>query len=134
MKKFGDPGFERHVRMTRIWGAIALRLANADVVPLDYRATAARVREFVKETTEAAGAADKPALRPAAEAADRFAAAADQAGRRIDALLAGSPPAAAAAAAMDAMLLRVERAFLEPAGLPNRPWYKHLLYAPKPTY
>src|SRR6185437_9434710 len=52
MKKFGDPGFVRHVRMTRAWGVIALRLANADVAPLDYRPTAARLREFVEETTE----------------------------------------------------------------------------------
>ena len=134
MNKFGDPGFRRHAAMARVWGVMALRLANADIVPLDYRSTAARVREFVKETTEAPAVADKGALRPAAEAAERFATAADQAGRRIDALLAGDPPAAAAAAAMDAMLLRVERAFLEPAGIPNRPWYKHVLYAPKPTY
>jgi len=27
-----------------------------------------------------------------------------------------------------------ERAFLDPAGIPERPWYRHLLYAPKPTY
>jgi len=134
MNKFGDPGFRRHAAMARVWGVMALRLANADILPLDYRSTAARVREFIKETTEAAAVADKAALRRAADAADRFAAAADQAGRRIDALLAGDPPAAAAATAMDAMLLRVERAFLEPAGIPNRPWYKHLLYAPKPTY
>ena len=27
-----------------------------------------------------------------------------------------------------------ERAFLDPSGLPGRPWYRHLLFAPKPTY
>ena len=55
MQKFGDPGFLRHVAMTRVWGVTALRLANADVLPLDYRATADRVREFVTETVDAAG-------------------------------------------------------------------------------
>ena len=88
MQKFGDPGFLRHVAMTRVWGVMALRLANADVVPLDYRATADRVREFVKETVDAAGASQKDALRPLTGAADRFAAAAAAAGSRIDALLA----------------------------------------------
>src|SRR5262249_58246757 len=73
MKKFGDPGFERHVRMTRVWGVVALRLANADVVPLDYPATAARIREFLNQTADAPRAADKPALRPLASAVDRFA-------------------------------------------------------------
>jgi len=134
MNKFGDPGFRRHAAMARVWGVMALRLANADVVPLDYRATAARVREFVSEATEAARPADRPALRAAADAAEKFAAAADQAGRRVDAMLAAGPPAAAAGAAADSMLIRAERAFLDPAGIPDRPWYRHLLYAPKPTY
>ena len=35
---------------------------------------------------------------------------------------------------MDALLVRAERAFLDPAGIPGRPWYRHLIYAPKPTY
>jgi len=134
MNKFGDPGFRRHAAMTRVWGVMALRLANADVVPLDYRSTAARIREFVKETTESARPADRPALGAAAAAAETFAAAAEEAGRRIDALLAAGPPTAAAAAAMDALLIRAERAFLDPAGIPGRPWYRHLIYAPKPTY
>ena len=30
--------------------------------------------------------------------------------------------------------MRTERAFLDPAGLPGRPWYRHQLFAPKPTY
>jgi N-acetylated-alpha-linked acidic dipeptidase len=134
MNKFGDPGFRRHAAMTRVWGVMALRLANADVVPLDYRSTAARIREFVKETTESARPADRPALGAAADAAEKFAAAAEEAGHRIDALLAAGPPTAAASAAMDALLIRAERAFLDPAGIPGRPWYRHLIYAPKPTY
>jgi len=28
----------------------------------------------------------------------------------------------------------VERAFLDADGIPGRPWYRHLIYAPKPTY
>ena len=134
MKKFGDPGFQRHVRMTRIWGVIALRLANADVVPLDYRATASRIREFVDETTEAAPAADRAALRPLAAAADRFTRAADETGHRIDALLAAGTPNRTVAVALDRLLMNTERAFLDTAGIPERPWYRHLIYAPKPTY
>src|SRR5262249_20500620 len=116
MKKFGDPGFERHVRMTRMWGVIALRLANADVVPLDYRATAGRIREFVTETTDAAGAVDKPALRPLAAAVDRFAHAADETGQRIDTLLASASVNRTAALAPDRVLMNTEPAFLDQAG------------------
>ena len=87
MQKFGDPGFLHHAAMARVWGVTAMRLANADVVPLDYRATADRVREFVNEITDAASAAEKPALRPLIGSVDRFAAAADAAGAWTDAML-----------------------------------------------
>ena len=134
MQKFGDPGFLHHAAMARLWGVVALRLANADVVPLDYRATADRVSEFVRETTDAGGPTDKDALRPLTAATGRFAAAANAAGARMDALLASSAPDPRAAALLDEALIHTERAFLDAAGLPGRPWYRHLLFAPKPTY
>ena len=31
-------------------------------------------------------------------------------------------------------LMSAERALLNPAGIPGRPWYRHLIYAPKYTY
>jgi N-acetylated-alpha-linked acidic dipeptidase len=30
--------------------------------------------------------------------------------------------------------MKVERALLDEAGLAGRPWFKHLIYAPRPTY
>jgi len=134
MQKFGDPGFLHHAAMARLWGVVALRLANADVVPLDYRATADRVSEFVRETADAADPPEKDALRPLTAAADRFAAAAKAAGARMDALLASGAPDRRAAALLDDALIHTERAFIDTAGLPGRPWYRHLLFAPKPTY
>jgi N-acetylated-alpha-linked acidic dipeptidase len=134
VQKFGDPGFLRHAAMTRVWGVMALRLANADVVPLDYRAAADRVREFVKETLDAAGPAEKDALQLLAGSVDRFASAADAAGTRMDTLLAADAPDRRATALLDEALMKTERAFLDPAGIPGRPWYRHLLFAPKPTY
>jgi N-acetylated-alpha-linked acidic dipeptidase len=133
-QKFGDPGFLRQTAMARLWGVVALRLANADVVPLDYRATADRLREFVREANDAAAADQKDALRPLAAAADRFSAAANASGARINTLLASGTPDQRAAALLDEALIQTERAFLDATGLPGRPWYRHLLFAPKPTY
>ena len=134
MQKFGDPGFVRHAAMTRLWGVMALRLANADIVPLDYRVSADRIRGFVQEKVDAARPADRLALRPLDAAADRFAAAADAAARRMEMLLSGETADAGAMAALSRMLMSTERAFLDAEGIPGRPWYRHLIYAPKATY
>jgi N-acetylated-alpha-linked acidic dipeptidase len=133
VSKFGDPGFRYHAAMARLWGIIALRLANADIVPLDYRAYAERLREFAGELTDHARPEDRPALAPIAAAVDRFVRAASAAGARVDRALATAPDSATAAA-IDRALIKAERALLDGDGIPGRPWYRHLIYAPKPTY
>ena len=35
---------------------------------------------------------------------------------------------------LNTALLRVEREFLLPEGIPGRPWFKHVLFAPRYTY
>jgi N-acetylated-alpha-linked acidic dipeptidase len=37
---------------------------------------------------------------------------------------------AAAVRAVNARLIQAERQFIDEGGLPRRPWYRHLLYAP----
>ncbi len=86
------------------------------------------------ETAEAAREADRAALRPLAAAAERLEIAAAASGSLIDALLAHDTPDRATTAALDRTLIRTERAFLDPEGIPNRPWYRHVIYAPKATY
>ena len=36
MEHFGDPTFQYQAAMSRIWGILALQLANADILPFDY--------------------------------------------------------------------------------------------------
>src|SRR5438874_165711 len=49
MENIGDPGFEYHVALTRIWGLVALRLANADVLPFDFGFNASALEQFLRE-------------------------------------------------------------------------------------
>ena len=44
-----DPGFRYHTALVQFWGLVALRLAGADVVPLDYEPYARRVHEFAAD-------------------------------------------------------------------------------------
>ena len=133
----GDPGFRYHTAMTRIWGVLALRLANADVLPFDYPSYAARLREFALELDKRSAAAfrrDGDAARPLAPvlaAVDRFA----EAARDVDARQAkGSAASMAERGELNRILMQAERGFIDPQGIPGRPWYRHQIYAPKFTY
>jgi N-acetylated-alpha-linked acidic dipeptidase len=116
MEKFGDPGFRYHAAMAKVWGLIALRLANADAAPFDYGAYAseliAATDDLVEEHEDALeGSARIAQLRVAL---DRWVAAAD----------------AADATKTPSEVYRIERLLTSQDGLPRRPWFKHLIYAP----
>src|SRR5262245_35670446 len=49
MSHIGDPSYEYHVALTRIWGLVALRLTNADVLPLDFGFNAKALHDFLTE-------------------------------------------------------------------------------------
>jgi N-acetylated-alpha-linked acidic dipeptidase len=134
MERFGDPGFRYHAAMARLWGVMALRLANADVVPIDYGPYAARIREFISELTFTRSATDRAALRRLHDAVGRLGHAASKMSRRIDAVLESDTPPAPRLAGINKALMAAERALLSRDGIPGRPWYRHLIYAPKPTY
>jgi N-acetylated-alpha-linked acidic dipeptidase len=106
-------------------GVMALRLANADVLPLDYAAYAGRIQEFIKGIDRRYATE----LAPARAAADRLVAAASSAARDMEAALTDG-----SAGAVNRRLIAAERAFLDPDGIPGRPWYRHQIYAPKFTY
>jgi N-acetylated-alpha-linked acidic dipeptidase len=128
MSKVGDPDFSFHTALVRVWGVMALRLANADVVPLDPVAYASRLREFANETIAHAAPADRGVVQPLTSAIERFAAAAQQIARRAE----RADPTQLSA--INSALMQMERAFLDRDGIPSRPWYRHLIYAPQPTY
>ena len=133
----GDPGFRYHRALVQLWGLIALRLANADALPLDYEPYALHIGSFVNEVERSAlsslGAAAIPDvftdLRRAAGELQEASEAFNLARRRI---LAGADRDALDR--LNAALIQVERQFTDPDGIPNRPWYRHQIFAPKYTY
>jgi N-acetylated-alpha-linked acidic dipeptidase len=133
-KKFIDPDFKFSLLATRITGVALLRLVDADVLPFDYEAYGKQIREYVDEIQKEA---EKKSKDEAARVGfDRLRAAADafaQAGAglraRTDTLLGGTPDRKVLAA-VDAKLVGAERDLIEAEGLPDRPWYRHTIYAP----
>jgi N-acetylated-alpha-linked acidic dipeptidase len=132
--RVGDPGFRYHAALVQLWGLTALRLAEADVIPLDYEPYARRIEEFSREVSRGVVKGEIPmqAFAEVRTAIDEFLAAAIRFNNRRTALLADGP--SPGANHLNRQLLAVERALLDPEGLPGRSWYRHVIFAPKYSY
>jgi N-acetylated-alpha-linked acidic dipeptidase len=134
-KKFIDPTFKYSVLATQTTGVALFRLADAEVLPLDYEVYGRQILEYVNEIEQQAnkGSAadaqkvDFAGMKAATEAFMRAGAEARAQGEK---LIGGATVDNAAIAALNHRLMMTERDLIEPAGLPDRPWYRHLIYAP----
>jgi N-acetylated-alpha-linked acidic dipeptidase len=120
-----DPHFAYLQQMARVLGLEAVRMADTDVLPYDYPAYAREVKAYIEAAKRKAADGGLSGLNfaPALEASARFAKAADHAHQ-----LQMNPPADLAE--FNTTLRAAETAMTAPTGLPNRPWYKHTIYAP----
>ena len=120
-----DPHFAYLQEMARVFGLEALRMADTDVLPYDYVAYARAIDTYVaaaerKASDEGLAKMDFAAVQAAV---GRFLAAAQrdyqlQTGKTAD------------LTKLNTALRQTEAALVSDAGLPNRPWYRHTIYAP----
>jgi N-acetylated-alpha-linked acidic dipeptidase len=125
--KFADPTFVYEQQQARVFGLEVLHMADTDVLPYDYRLYGQEMVSYLKAAQERATAARmsldfSEARTPAAQ---RFAAAGENVYK-----LQTEPPDRVALAGLNFALRDAETALLNNAGLPQRPWYKHTIYAP----
>jgi N-acetylated-alpha-linked acidic dipeptidase len=125
-KKFADPDFLYSQEISRVYGLEVLRMSEADVLPYDYETYGKEISEYLEAAQKKSATAfgdQAPAFQLAQGAAERF-------------TLAGTAVAAvqrdpkANRAQLNGLLSQTERALLLPNGLPNRPWFRHSVYAP----
>jgi len=120
-----DPHFAYIEEMARVFGLEALRMADADVLPYDYVAYAREITSYLDAAKRKANDNGLSSLdfAPPQAAAAHFAAAAAKA-HALQTAPSGD------LAQLNQTLRQVETALLSPVGLPNRPWYRHTIYAP----
>jgi N-acetylated-alpha-linked acidic dipeptidase len=132
MVKFGDPTFKYHVAAAQFFGLEALRLADADVLPFDYESYGNEISgelAALKSRLIANHSENRVDLQPVEAASIELA----KFGHLVHARIASDlrvKTGTGAFADTDSSLLNAEKAFLLPQGLPNRPWYKHAIFAP----
>jgi N-acetylated-alpha-linked acidic dipeptidase len=119
-----DPHFLYLQQMARVFGLEALRMADADVLPLDYAAYSRAISSYIEAAKrKAADQGVNLDFSSAQTAAARFIAAAD----RVYSLQAAP---SGDLLRLNLALRQVESALLSDDGLPNRTWYRHTIYAP----
>jgi N-acetylated-alpha-linked acidic dipeptidase len=124
-EKFADPDFAYEQQMARVFGLEILRMANADVLPYDYEEYGKEISAYLNDAEKKASekfGKGALAFQAAQEAAGRFTKAGGQALEREHEVR--DPKR------LNQALRKCERSLLLPAGLPNRPWYRHAVYAP----
>jgi N-acetylated-alpha-linked acidic dipeptidase len=156
--RFNDTAFVYGRALSQTVGTAVLRLANADVLPFQFTGLSETVGRYSDEVKALLISRREEALERNQQLDEGLFAAIndprnpDQPPRRLDVApalnlaplenaltglraSAGRFDAAFAmtggnAAAANAAMRQVEQALTSPAGLPRRPWYRHLLYAP----
>jgi len=155
-KKFIDPQFTFSVLAAQVTGVALLRLADAEILPFDYEAYGRQIVEYIGEIEQQATKASAVDARKVdfaglKAAANAFAKAGADLRSRADVMLSGpstprdpqgrpepgrgaagsgQAPGALALAGINHRLIMAERDLIEPSGLPDRPWFRHVIYAP----
>jgi N-acetylated-alpha-linked acidic dipeptidase len=127
---FSDGDFTYSAALSKTIGTALMRLADAEVLPFEFKGTATTLSEYVDEIEKMPSQGGKVDVAPLRRAVAKLTASADAYEKAIAKMpkTAGAP--AAELAALNTVLYQTERAFRYEKGLPKREWFKHLAYAP----
>lgn len=132
VERIADPGFRQGVTTVRTLGALALRMANADVLPFRFAHYAGKLERAVDAVAEAVRSAGPraetvpvPELRALVARTQRAALALEQA---TDFRLVNGGLPAARRAQLNDRLARLEQLLADDAGAPDRAWFRHVFH------
>ena len=135
--RFVDSTLSSEVAQARTVGTAVLRMADAPVLPFEFRTVARTYQRYADEISRLAARNDTTRGLDLAQLKAAIARL-DSAGQRFDtamaALDAATPERLAARRAemgrANQLIYATEQALGDTAGLPRRPWFRHLIYAP----
>ncbi|KAI8340435.1 hypothetical protein BC941DRAFT_348237 [Chlamydoabsidia padenii] len=138
MEKFGDPTFDYHATLTRIAGSILLRLADDRVLPLhpqDYSLELTNYLDSIEAYAEKEFDGLRKAVKKLNKRTRRFERRLGRLQTRLDEYKGVGDDALPSVLLSrinkaNKRLTYFERGFIDPEGIPSRPWFKHVVYAP----
>ncbi len=131
--KFSDGTFEYGRALAQLNGTIVMRLANADVLPFEFGNFAETVNGYIDDLEKLGKKSGSPKeinLAPLKSAARSVS---ESARRYEEALVKASAKdfqQLKHAASLNKLVYQSERRLTNEQGLPRRPWFQHLIYAP----
>jgi N-acetylated-alpha-linked acidic dipeptidase len=134
MSHFGDPGMQYTATLAKIWAHMVIDLACSPLIPLDYETCARELKGYLEDWADLYDPSRK-------RTKDLF-------------LLIGEMEKKASALTpyligkksgighipeerirnANQLLIQIERDFTDPEGIPNRDWFKHLVFGARYTY
>lgn len=137
MEKFGDPEFLYHQTLVKLWGLLALRLADSAVLPLYPSDYSAELVKYAEKLTEFAAPHTFPELERAIDKLQKTTRRFEHKRQRLENRLSeykslDDIPSVLAKrlAKVNNRLTFFERGFIDPEGIQDRNWFKHVVYAP----
>lgn len=137
MEKFGDPDFKYHEAMVKVWGLLALRLADDLILPIHPVDYANELSKYVHQLYAHGAPHTFPALKKAVgslvKAAASFEISLAQINQKLRKI--GDDQKLSAkwskrVEKMNSRLTSFERGFIDADGIKGREWFKHVVYAP----
>ncbi|MCL7451804.1 MAG: M20/M25/M40 family metallo-hydrolase [Anaerolineae bacterium] len=137
MENWGDPGYLHHAAAARVAGLAALRLANANILPFEYSKYAGEISGYLDRLNnlqiDLYGEVMVDFGREMQQA-QAWQATATEAEARAAEILDSNPSLPqdleGTVVLINDKFIRLERDLTQAKGLPDRSWFKHVIYAP----
>jgi len=134
-ERFLDTAFTYEVAEAQTMATAVLRMADAPLLPFEFGAVTRTYRRYADDIerlarkSDTTKALDLSAVRAALERLDTAAHAYEAAAGRLEGASI-TPARRRALREVNALLAKSEQTLADTAGLPRRPWFAHLIYAP----
>ncbi len=134
MSHFGDPGMMYTATLARIWAHMVIELASSPLLPLDFECYARELENYLKEWVSV--------YDPNRERSEKLFALIKEMKKKASLLTSyifGSKIEEKeydkeTTQKINRLLIEIERDFTFTQGIPNRNWYKHLIFGARYTY
>ncbi|XP_006628182.2 N-acetylated-alpha-linked acidic dipeptidase 2 [Lepisosteus oculatus] len=133
VKRFYDPSFKKLLAVAQVRGGLVFKLADSPVLPMDCKEYAEALWKYTNSICQLALKHQaelfkyKVSFGPLFSAVENFTRAATDFHERLKVLDMTNP---LEIRIVNDQFMYLERAFVDPLGLPGRPFYRHIIFAP----